>query len=253
LKKLEGGLINQVYLDGGIVIKTFGNDNLVGVSSSRRIRNESDALMIFGGTIAPHLISYKGNVLWQEFIEGEIYESRARRGERVFESAGRVLAEIHNARIISDISPNHYLARFRRAVLGAIPILNLENLSPQFEVSPDIVREWSVRYIHGDFWLGNLIGKDEERPKAIDWEFSGTGSPFEDFAIVELWIFREFLDSDIDFWRGYGRKPDQETINSFLILRCVEFLATATIEQYLLEESDGFYHNKVKVLKSLLR
>ena len=148
--------------------------------------------------------------------------------------------------------PLIFQTRFNKAIILASPILILERLSPTFNVSWKIVSEFGSRYIHGDFWLGNIIGKAREKPKVIDWEFSGIGSPFEDFAIVDLWIFREFLNSSYSFWAGYGKRPDQKTIDAFLVLRCVEFLSTTTIENYLSEEVNGFYHNKVEVLRTLL-
>ncbi len=252
VKKLEGGFINKVYLENSVVVKSFTNDALVGISSTERALNEMVALRIFGGIVAPRLISYDDMVIRQEFIEGELYEARARRGENVFEESGAILAQIHN--ICSSDQPLsfYYENRFKKAINLAEPLLKAEGLSPTFNVSWMTVSEFGSRYIHGDFWLGNIIGKPGERPRVIDWEFSGTGSPFEDFAIADLWIFREFPNSSPDFWRGYGKKPDQETVNFFLVLRCVEFLATTTPENYSLEEEDGFYHNKVAVLRTLL-
>ncbi|MBI2064873.1 MAG: aminoglycoside phosphotransferase family protein [Candidatus Yanofskybacteria bacterium] len=253
MRRLEGGFINNVFLEDGIVVKVFSNDGLVGMSSYERLERERRALSIFGGTLAPRLISSQGVVLRQEFIEGESYETMARRREEVFEAAGRILAKIHRFQFPDRTLPPYYLGRFRRAVEYTRPILELEQISPVFEVAWDIIYEQGVRYVHGDFWLGNIIGKIGEDPKVIDWEFSRVGSPYEDFAIVDLWIFREFSGSEHDFWRGYGIRPDQEMINSFLVLKCVEFLATVTLEDYLKEENDGFYHNKITTLKSLIK
>lgn len=254
MRRLEGGFINNVYLENGIVIKSFANDALVGIFSAERLKNEIRALNIFGGIVSPRLISFDETAISQEFIEGESYENMARRGDRIFEKAGAVLAQIHNFFIVVPRSLSaYYQTRFKKALLLAEPILKHERLSPVFDVSWEIVYKIGSKYIHGDFWLGNLIGQPNERPKAIDWEFSGVGSPYEDFAIAELWIFREFQGSSFEFWKGYGNMPDSKTINSFLILKCIEFLATTTLEKYLLEEKDGFYHNKVEVLKTLLQ
>ena len=252
MRKLEGGFINNVFLENGIVIKIFSNDNLVGTPSHERLERERRALSIFGGALAPRLISNKDVTLHQEFIEGESYETMARQGEKVFEVAGSMLAKVHRFKFSNRVPPSYYLGRFEKAIKLARPVLNLEQIFPRFEVAWDIVYELGMRYIHGDFWLGNIIGKIGKEPKIIDWEFSGAGSPYEDFAIVDLWIFREFADSEQDFWRGYGFRPNQETINSFLILRCIEFLATVTLENYLKEEKDGFYHNKITTLRSLI-
>ena len=252
MKKLEGGFINQVYMEDGVVIKIFDNDLLVGISSAERFKKETEALKIFGGTVAPRLISSEGVELRQEFIEGESYETRARRGEDVFQTAGALLNEIHNRGAFNNQPlQKNYQIRFEKAMALAEPILKLEQLSPVFNVSWKIVSIFGASYIHGDFWLGNILGERGAKPKAIDWEFSGIGSPYEDFAIADLWIFREFADSSKKFWKGYGREPDKKTIDEFLMLRCVEFLATTTLEKYILEEKDGFYHNKIAVLKTL--
>ena len=251
MTRLEGGFVNTVYLIEGEVVKEFGNDNLVGVSSARRILNESLALSIFGDTIAPRLLFVNGTCLHQEFVQGESYEVKARRGERVFKTAGSCLRKVHDKCHGGLRLNSYYQARFDEAVKAAAPILRREKISPKFQPSWSIVEEWGSKYIHGDFWLGNVIGKDSGSPKVIDWEFSGIGSPFEDFAIVELWIFREFPGSSEEFWDGYGILPDQSVIDSFLILRCVEFIATTKLRAYVLEEEDGFYHNKISVLRSL--
>lgn len=252
MRELKGGFINNVVLeDNGTVRKTFKNDCLVGVSSAERIENEIRALSYFGGDIAPRLIHHDGLNMYQEFIEGESYEARARKGEKVFRMAGQILARIHQYWFGAEVLKNDwYLAKFLEAVNRAKPILELEKLSPAITLSRPVLEKWGTRYVHGDFWLGNIIGKDYGEPKVIDWEFSGIESPFRDFAINELWIFREFPGSAEEFWYGYGEQPDQDTINSFLILKCVEFLTTTTLGEYLLEEEDGFYHNKVRILRS---
>ncbi|MBI4158237.1 MAG: aminoglycoside phosphotransferase family protein [Candidatus Yanofskybacteria bacterium] len=251
MTRLEGGFINDVYLVNGVVVKVFGNDQLVGVSSSQRIANETRALNIFGGDIAPRLIRVAKAALHQEFIDGESYETKARRGERVFEAAGRCLKKIHNVCLEKRILHSYYGERFEKAVNMSRSILEFEDISPKFDVLWEFVDQLGVVYIHGDFWLGNIIGKEKESAKVIDWEFSGKGSPYEDFAIAELWIFREFPGSGVEFWQGYGARPNQAAINSFLILRCVEFLATTMLEDYLTENKEGFYHNKISVLRLL--
>lgn len=252
MRKLEGGFINEVYLDKNVVWKVYKNDNLVGVSSEDRLAKEATALEIFGGSIAPRLISVENNVLYQEFVPGESYEERARRGEDVFKTAGSLLKKIHDCFVGRPINAPYFQSRFDKAVAVARPILSSEGLRPVFNVSWPVVNGWGSRFIHGDFWLGNILGEAGRDPKVIDWEFFGRGSPFEDFAIADLWIFREFPGSDVSFWEGYGSVPDKSVIASFLTLRCVEFLATTTLKEYLVEDKNEFYHNKVKVLKALI-
>lgn len=251
MRKLEGGFINQVYLDGEMVVKVFDNDRLVGIPSSERLLNESTALHIFGGDIAPKFIKAEPAVLYQEFIDGESYEVRARRGERVFEEAGRLLRRIHEFCPKRATRVFQFRDRFQKASSAARRILEHESLEVHFQISGDDIERWGIRYTHRDFWLGNILGHSRRSPKAIDWEFSGPSSPYDDFAIVDLWVFREFPGSEPEFWAGYGDIPDRRVILEFLKLRCVEFLATTTFDSYVLEESSGFYHNKVSVLKSI--
>jgi thiamine kinase-like enzyme len=92
--------------------------------------------------------------------------------------------------------------------------------------------------------LGNIIVNDKDL-RLIDWEFSGIGSPYEDFAIAELWIFREYGGRE-EFYAGYERRPDQKTVEQFLKMKCIEFLAT-----YKGKDPIGFYQNKLEVLQSL--
>jgi len=94
-------------------------------------------------------------------------------------------------------------------------------------------------------WLGNII-----KGIAIDWEFSGIGSPYEDFAIAELWIFMKYGGKEA-FYESYGRKPDEKTVLEFLKLKCIQFLSTTTPDNIESEEPTGFYHNKLSILQEL--
>jgi len=69
MEQLEGGFINRVYLENGVVIKSFDNDTLVGISSAERVMNEARALSIFGGSIA-HIPVLRRELNW---LNLEIY------------------------------------------------------------------------------------------------------------------------------------------------------------------------------------
>jgi len=250
-KELIGGFINRVSQDDGTVRKVFTHDELVGIPHARRKRNEAKALSIFGGTLAPKLLEEGENYIIQEFIPGELYEQRARRGENVFADAGRLLANIHKPFLGNPpIVKRYYEKRFQNASIKTQDILQQEHVSVVFDADWHEVYAKGITCLHKDFWLGNVLGSNGSKPKAIDWEFAGVGSPYEDFAIVDLWIIREFPNSET-FWDGYGMIPQQKTVSAFLKLKCLEFLATTTLYAYNKEESQGFYHNKISVLKNL--
>ena len=70
---------------------------------------------------------------------------------------------------------------------------------------------------------------------------------------MDLWIAREHGNIDA-FWQGYGHIPNQLTTNAYLVAKLVDFISTASIEQYHEEQNNGggFYTNKIGILKELL-
>ena len=127
----------------------------------------------------------------------------------------------------------------------------LLDIKPSFAVDWSKVANRGVVRLYGDYWLGNIIeAKGGGGLVAIDWELSRPGIVFEDFAIAQLWICREF-ENGKKFWDGYGEEPDAETVSEFLKLRCLEFLATTTVEAFRREKENGFYHDKANVLLEL--
>ncbi len=257
MEKLEGGFINNVFWDDGVVIKSFAGDELVGIPASERRFREAKSLVLYGGTLAPMVLGFsqEGNIL-QEFIQGELLEKKAETSKEInFVELGRLLASIHQP-------VNGGLNRFRDKMEDRIrssqqktrALFEYLGLETQVAIDWQEMERWGLCRIHRDFWMGNII-ENQRGLVAIDWEFSGIGSAYEDFAIVDLWIFREYRDKYIgledEFWRGYGVKPDEDSIREFLKVRCLEFLATTEIESFELEDENGFYHNKVKLLREL--
>jgi aminoglycoside phosphotransferase (APT) family kinase protein len=58
--------------------------------------------------------------------------------------------------------------------------------------------------VHGDFWPGNLLWKEDQLVAVIDWEDAEVGNPLVDFAITRLdmlWIFGP--DAMHEFTRQY--------------------------------------------------
>lgn len=255
--ELEGGAINNVYLnDQGNVIKHFNGRNAsfdlsaVGKAPEHRQRREIIALRHFSPHLAPSLLGVSEDHIVQEYVHGTDLESRARGGEDIFEEAGTILRRIHTpVKRHPSYLKDSFFSMVDRTYPKAKPILDKEGISPDFDIDWGVIENEGTTRLHGDYWLGNVI-KNGHGSRVIDWEFAGIGSPYEDFAIVELWIMREFQNPK-HFWNGYGKMPDQHTIEQYLKLKCIEFLATTTVDAYNREKPDDFYHNKVDILKTL--
>lgn len=256
-QKLEGGFINEVFRENGSVYKHYTGENLVGQSSHLRKLRELYALKRFGGNLAPELVSLDGaNGIYQEFLQGSVLETIVPELTPAdFFQTGQLLRQIHTPVNSSFLYTQNRLltveARYRRQTQ---PLLDHLALTINLNFDFSTVAQLGVTRVHRDFWLGNVIATPNGL-KAIDWEFSGLGSPYEDFAIVDLWVIREYqsihpylFDA---FYSGYGFIPDQATVIEFLKLRCLQFLATTTVADFKSEPNDGFYHNKVQLLRTL--
>ncbi len=254
-RKLTGGFINEVFRENGVVIKHFKGEELVGKARQSRKLRETHALKVFGNKLSPSFLGFDGRGdLLQTFIPGEIVENLALRKEAVdFAKLGNLLKEIHKPVVRNP----HYLKtdfdyRLHTSISKARLILEYEGIELSVDVDWEDVFSWGTTRVHRDFWMGNIIS-NTTKMVVIDWEFSGIGSPYEDFAIADLWIFREYENHypklRDEFWKGYGKKPGEHNIREFLKARCVEFIATTSLSAYKDEEENGFYHNKVRILK----
>ncbi len=251
-EQLKGGFINRVERTNGHVVKDYRNGYLkTGIPDLQRQQRESIALRIFGGRIAPKLLHEEPLTTHQEFVEGGSYEQKFLEGEDVLREAGSLLKQIH----VPVTRPLQYLiddyhARLQRYYQKALPILVTAGVDPiLIEPNWNEVTKLGTTRVHRDFWLANIMGTNGTS-KVIDWEFSGIGSPYEDFAISDLWIFREYGGRD-QFYRGYGLVPDQRSVDAYLQQRCLQFLSTCTPEAFRLEPDDGFYHNKIVTIKNI--
>ncbi len=254
-EKLEGGFINQVFREDGVVAKEFGGEALVRKSCENRLRRERHALVRFGGSLAPIFLGFDDDGrLLQEFLPGGVLEGKA--VEKDYVDSGTLLSSIHSPVACSiDYIQNALEKAWDKSRKLAAEIMENEGLELTILVDWEKVSKMGATRVHRDFWFGNII-RTNDGVRAIDWEFAGIGSPYEDLAIVELWIFREYERTQPQcrewFVRGYGKDFDQLTIIEFLKAKCVEFLATTNLAEYLNEDADGFYHNKVKLLKELV-
>lgn len=248
---LTGGYINDVHLQEGCrVAKHFIGDNLTGIPSDQRMNRERLALLHFGGRLAPSLLGLADVSLYQQYIHGMTYEELIQENPTnlaLVASAGKLLSQIH-----TPINrPFDYLKadiehKVNKYSMKALPVTkSYLKKEPRVNINWDKVKKFETTRVHRDLWLGNIING-----YAIDWEFSGIGSPYEDFAIAELWIFMVYGGKN-EFYNAYGESPDTDTVLQFLKLKCLQFLSTTTPASIESEGSDGFYRNKISILEEL--
>lgn len=256
MEKLSGGFVNDCIKRGTAVVKEYQNDGMCAQAGTTRRIREQIALGRFGNGhgLAPELLAVPNDrTLIQEYLDGSVMEG-IEKDEYDFHQVGKLLSGIHTPvkRSFTD-TKNYYENRYKKHVHQAQFILNEEGITVPAEIDVSGAENRGTTRIHRDFWLGNVIRTREAEYKAIDWEFSGIGSPYEDFAIADMWIFREYgRPLAFEFYQGYGREPDQQVVNTFLMAKAVEFIARCSFMDYETEPRDGFYHNKISVLKELL-
>jgi aminoglycoside phosphotransferase (APT) family kinase protein len=125
------------------------------------------------------------------------------------------LAKIHSA----DYS-NHDLSFLTRAANECVEVarglatdvhfsLDTQHIRDTLkQISPLPERNASV-LLHGDYWPGNILWRDDTIVAVIDWEDAQIGDPLIDFAISRLdilWIFG--LDAFQSFTRHYQTLMD---------------------------------------------
>ena len=247
ITELAGGYGNLVTLENGVVRKEFKENQFTRVSPATRKKREEISLRYFGQSgIAPQLLESNETTLWIEFIEGQNLLERAKQGVSVTEEAGSLLSRIHQ-----QVNRPHYYLRQELERKIAFAQWRGAALFDYLSVDPGVTPDWDkvsevgTTRIHGDYWLANIVGG-----KVIDWEFGRIGTPYQDFAAMELWTFGEY-GGRTEFWRGYGRKACEESINAFVKYECLDYLGDVSIEDFKAEAEDGFYHHKAQLIRQL--
>src|SRR5260221_9191414 len=206
---LTGGYGNLVVREGSIVRKHFQPNPYTSISPEVRLAREVAALskfQFFG--IAPILFDVESQAIIQEHIKGENLEEKAKRGEVVLHKAGHVLRQIHIPTMqIIDIK-NDFEEKAIKLISDTKLLLEREGINIKFSVNWTEVLKRGSTWIHGDFWLANVIAANE-RIVVIDWEFAKFGSPFEDFAAITLWGTRKY-GQEKGLSDAYGDSPPED-------------------------------------------
>ncbi len=247
ITELAGGYGNLVTLENGVVRKEFKENQFTKVSPATRKKREEISLRYFAKSgIVPQLLGSDETTLWMEFIDGQNSLERAKQGEPVSEEAGFMLSQIHQ-RINR---PDRYLRqeferKFSFAQWRGSELFKYLGLDARVLPNWDRVLDSGTTRIHGDYWLANIIGG-----RVIDWEFGRIGTPYQDFAAMELWTFSEYGGRK-EFWQGYGRDVCQDSVNAFVKYECLDYLGDVSVEDFKAEEGDGFYHHKAQLITQL--
>lgn len=222
--QLRGGYCNDVRLVDGVVAKEFIEGTKVDNTASR-IKREQEALLKFGGILAPAFIGIANNTIYQEFLEGYNLHEAVDGGEDItliLSTMGQMLATIHDPVDEPEFDPRiDFDEKVKVTVPRAIPMLekyelDINKLKPYLEFDWRPVMEMGPRFIHGDFQIQNIMWTPKG-VRIIDWESSGIGTPYTDFSRIDALSFKRFNLAECLFWEGYGMIPNQTALDGFIV------------------------------------
>ena len=119
------------------------------------------------------------------FLEGQIFEPKE--GEFSFlEIMAQQLIYIHQ----TDIT---YLPELPVRIDPLDELISYLPKEPRWDELNSFIKglnkekfEGEKVFLHGDFWLGNLLWKDSLIVGVLDWEYAAIGDPFSDLAVTSL-------------------------------------------------------------------
>lgn len=267
--ELTGGTTNKIYFEpsSGVVTKTFETGNGIGIPDTTRIQIEKHSLVH-----VPHAPRYLGSTptsISMSYVDGErqldkaVYTYPEGTQQHVFHRAGEILAEIHglDRYPLNDFHQKH-IQRVSNLVLRNKDNLTSKNINPynlfnglKETYNPEEIDKHGLVWKHGDYWLNNLMGRrvngHYQIDGVIDWEIAGVGSPYEDFAIVQMSIEDPHPDAVTPFWKGYGIKPSDKLKDHFAVVKTLEWMLFENDETSGNFES-SFYKPKIELMRGLL-
>ncbi len=277
MKKLSGGLINTIYLDDGRIKKIYSDNSLIkglGFNSRQRMHNELVALRIFSKELpcfVPKIIeenkdkkeivieNIEGNPIEQLLIETKVdltYKNLDLRIANILKTIhGKVIAD--NTEIVKKYNSN-----FSEFFNNSKAILEYENVDTDkllkiisSYVKLDSFIKANAVFIHGDFWLDNMLFSKDDHIYVIDWEFSGMGFSYEDLGIFFTNVDMFFQDgSSRRFYQNCNPDLDFRLIKLFCFYRCMRLLSFIDLDIYKSspENYNHSFKSLVKIVKKLL-
>jgi aminoglycoside phosphotransferase (APT) family kinase protein len=97
----------------------------------------------------------------------------------------------------------------RKQLKSFQPVLDVEHIRTALEKISSLAQRNKLALLHGDYWPGNILWRNNTLVAVIDWEDAQIGDPLIDFAISRLdilWIFG--FDAFETFTRHYQTLMD---------------------------------------------
>lgn len=222
---LEGGVSTQVTAleislsDGQtkkMIVRQYGDVDLK--QNPRVASNEFKLLQILKSvglpTPTPYYLDESNEILSTpyvviEFIEGQAGYTPSNLADFIFQLAA-CLANIHSVECSKlDLSFLPKQEDMYGKMLADRP-LNLDDTLDEGRIRDTLELVWPLPLrnkdvlLHGDFWTGNTLWKDEQLVAVIDWEDAAFGDPLADLANGRLEILWAFgIDAMNDFTSQY--------------------------------------------------
>ncbi|OGG15727.1 hypothetical protein A3D77_01740 [Candidatus Gottesmanbacteria bacterium RIFCSPHIGHO2_02_FULL_39_11] len=252
----------------GKVKKTFYEGNGIGRPLFNRVIAEAQSMKMI--QLTPELFDFTDRTITMSYLEGEkqidnfVDQYPECLQQSVYTEAGKALRVFHNSirrKLPESYHDSHawktyqFLGKNSEALTrhGINPITFLSFLEDSY--CEEEVEKSGLTWTHGDYWLNNLIGKQNgtkfDPTGVIDWELAGMGSPYEDFAVVRVSIEDTHPNSSESFWKGYADKPSKRLIQHFAFVKVLDWMIhddPALNGDY----SSDFYQNIFAKIKEIL-
>lgn len=199
---LNGGVVNHTYkvMANGecFVLRVNGRQNDY-LGLSREDENELVRLMSYAG-VAPRFIAGTSEYLLTEFIDADTLSRDEMRRPSTIHSVIEILKKIHSIRGVNrTVTPFDMLSKHLEGMIAlGVPFPNELN---ELLLEVDAIRQRydsdcmsRKAFCHNDFYTFNILNANEKL-YVIDWEISGMGDIFFDFATISFSnAFSEELD-----------------------------------------------------------
>lgn len=173
----------------------------------RRIEQESQLLswLHSAGITSPEPLYFdpEYRILFLSFIDGESRYDLVEKSE-IGQQIGAQLAKIHSLPLTADM----------RATLPTHPteLWPTNHARTEAEIRAVLEPQWPMAtseppvFIHGDFWPGNMLWKEDTLVGVIDWEDAKLGNRLQDLAITRFDCCFTFGRSTMEWLTAeYGR------------------------------------------------
>ncbi|CAF1200431.1 unnamed protein product [Didymodactylos carnosus] len=146
-----------------------------------------------------------------EYIEGKIEFAPSNLGDFILQFATQ-LTKIHRqpSSMLDEYFLSKHAHRFADTFYDKQLTANVDTWLDEEHICTTLDSVWPLPQrntsvlLHGDFWPGNVLWRNEKLVAVIDWEDATVGDPLTDLAISRLdiaWIFS--IDAMYSFTRHY--------------------------------------------------